>query len=286
MAATEATEWGERKAGASKEEVESGHWIAVQKRIFTRWANAYLKTRKMHIDDLCTDLADGLVLINLMEILTRTPIGKKYKKNPKMRIHKMENLKTLFEWFSEMEMTFTNVGPSDVCDGNEKIILGLMWTIISRLQVGEIQLDGVSGKDGLLMWCKRVTSGYDNVNVKNFHKSWKDGLAFCAVLHKHRPDVIDYESLTPDSPAENLAMAFKLAEDYFGIDRILDVEDIVDVPKPDEKIVITYVAFVFKGLAEFLRRLALAKSIGKVGGGGCRLCWRLACTWWRCRRRV
>ena len=261
------TQWGERKAGASKDEVESGKWIAVQKRIFTRWANAYLKTRKMHIDDLCTDLADGLVLINLMEILTHEPFPKKYKKNPKMRIHQMENLKSCFEWFEEIGMKLTNMGASDVCDGNEKIILGLMWTIISRLQIGEIQLDGVSGKEGLLMWCKRATSGYDNVNLKNFHRAWKDGLAFCAIIHKHRPDVIDYEALSADNAADNLAMAFQLAEDFFGIDRILDVEDIVDAAKPDEKIIITYVAFVFKGMADFLRRQGLAKSIGKVGCG-------------------
>ncbi len=91
-------DWGERKTGASKAEVESGRWIAVQKRIFTRWANAYLKTRKMHIEELTTDLADGLMLINLTEILLHTKIGKKYKKVPKMRIHKMENLKTCFAW--------------------------------------------------------------------------------------------------------------------------------------------------------------------------------------------
>ena len=157
---------------------------------------------------------------------------------------------------------------------------------VALVQVDEISVEGVSGKEALKLWCQHKTLGYDNVDVKNFHRSWKDGLAFCALIHKHRPGIIDYSSLSKDSAAENLALAFKLAEDYFGIDRILDVEDIVDVPKPDEKIVITYVAFVFKGLAEFLRRLALAKSIGKVGGGGCRLCWRLACTWWRCRRRV
>jgi len=258
------SQWGERKTGASKAEVESGKWIAVQKRIFTRWANAYLKTRKMHIDELTTDLADGLVLINLTEILLHTKIGRKYKKEPKMRIHRMENLKTCFEWFEKIGMKLTNMGPADVCDGNEKIILGLMWTLISRLQINEIQLDGVSGKEGLMMWVKRVTHGYEDLTIKNFHKSWKDGRAFCAIIHKHRPDIIDFESISADNAAENLGLAFKLAEDYFGIDRILDVEDIVDAAKPDEKIILTYIAFIFKGMADFLRRQGLAKSIGKA----------------------
>ena len=257
------TEWGERKTGASKSEVESGKWIAVQKRIFTRWANAYLKARKMKVADLCTDLQDGVKLINLLEILSGESVGK-YRKNPKMEIHKRENLKAAFEFMAKKGLRLTNVGSVDVFDGNEKIILGLFWTIISKFQVDEISVEGVSGKDALKLWCTHKTLGYDNVEIKNFHRSWKDGLAFCALIHKHRPGIIDYDSLSKDNPAENLALAFQLAEDYFGIDRILDVEDIVDTVKPDEKIVITYVAFVFKGLAEFLRRLALAKSVGKA----------------------
>jgi len=258
------SEWGERKTGASKAEVESGRWIAVQKRIFTRWANAYLKARKLKIKELTTDLQDGVVLINLLEILSGEHMHCKWRKEPKMEIHKRENLKTAFEFMSKHGLRLTNIGSVDVWDGNEKIILGLMWTIIAKFQVDEISVEGVSGKDALRLWCTHKTAGYEGVNVKNFHRSWKDGLAFCALIHKHRPDVVDFDSLSADSPAENLGLAFKLAEDYFGIDRILDVEDIVDVAKPDEKIVITYVAFIFKGLVEFLRRKALAKSIGKV----------------------
>ena len=265
------TQWGERKAGASKDEVESGRWIAVQKRIFTRWANAYLRMRKMKITDLCTDLQDGVLLINLLEVLSHESVGK-YRKHPKMEIHKRENLKAAFEFMASKNLPLTNVGSSDVFAGTEKIILGLFWTIISKFQVGEISVDGVSGKDGLMLWCQRNTQGYEGVHIKNFHRSWKDGLAFCALLHKHRPDIIDYDSLSADNPAENLALAFQLAEDFFGIDRILDVEDLVEVPKPDEKIVVTAVAFCFKGYVDYLRHCGFAKSIGKVrawAGRGC-----------------
>jgi len=258
------SEWGERKTGASKAEVESGHWIAVQKRIFTRWANAYLRMRKLKIKELTTDLQDGVILINLLEILSGEQMHCKWRKEPKMEIHKRENLKTAFEFMSKHGLRLTNIGSVDVWDGNEKIILGLMWTIIAKFQVDEISVEGVSGKDGLKLWCKRNTTGYEGVNIKNFHRSWKDGLAFCALIHKHRSDIIDFDSLSTESAAENLAAAFQLAEDYFGIDRILDVEDLLDVPKPDEKIVITYVAFCFKGYVDYLRRLGQAKSIGKA----------------------
>ena len=133
MSTTESTEWGERKAGASKAEVESGKWIEVQKRIFTRWANAYLRMRKLKIDDLYTDLADGVKLCNLLEVLSKETI--RYKKHPKMEIHKRENLKSAFEFMAKHKLPLTNVGSSDVFSGNEKIILGLMWTIIAKFQV-------------------------------------------------------------------------------------------------------------------------------------------------------
>lgn len=76
-----------------------------------------------------------------------------------MKIHKLENLKAAFEYMKSSGMSLTNIGSMDVFDGNEKIILGLIWNIIAKFQVGEISLDGVSGKEGLLLWCQRQTAG-------------------------------------------------------------------------------------------------------------------------------
>ena len=55
----------------------------------------------------------------------------------------------------------------------------------------------VTGVAGLEAWCRQVTSGYPGVNIKDFTSSWRDGLAFCAIIHRFRPDIIDFNSLKP-----------------------------------------------------------------------------------------
>ena len=74
------------------------------------------------------------------------------------------------------------------------------------------------------MWCQRKTAPYKNVNVQNFHLSWKDGLAFCALIHRHRPDLLDYNKLSKDNPLDNLNLAFDIAEKHLNIPRMLDAE--------------------------------------------------------------
>lgn len=119
--------------------------------------------------------------------------------------------------------------------------LGMIWTIILRFAIQDISVEEMTAKEGLLLWCQRKTAPYKNVNVQNFHLSFKvfflfcsfrikffnsspfqDGLAFCALIHRHRPDLIDYSRLSKDNPLENLNYAFDVAEKYLDIPRMLD----------------------------------------------------------------
>nr|XP_032654330.1 EH domain-binding protein 1-like protein 1 isoform X4 [Chelonoidis abingdonii] len=97
----------------------------------------------------------------------------------------------------------------------------------------------VSCSQSLLEWCQNVTAGYRGVRVTNFTTSWRNGLAFCAILHHFHPEKINYETLDPLAIKENN----KLAYDGFaslGISRVLELADMVFLTVPDKLIVMTY----------------------------------------------
>jgi len=101
-------------------------------------------------------------------------------------------------------------------------------------------------KQLLLRWCQQRTNGYDHVEVTNFSSSWASGMAFCALIHSFFPDAFNYEELSPANRAHNFELAFSSAEHYADIPRLLDVEDIAYMPKPDWKCVYTYLQEFYK----------------------------------------
>ncbi|KAH6654377.1 hypothetical protein BKA67DRAFT_564906 [Truncatella angustata] len=144
----------------------------------------------------------------------------------------------------------TNIGAEDIVDGNRKIILGLIWTLILRFTISDINQEGMTAKEGLLLWCQRKTACYDEVEVRDFSSSWNDGLAFCALLDIHRPDLIDYDALDKSDHRGNMQLAFDIAHKEIGIPTLLDVEDVCDVAKPDERSMMTYIAYWFHAFSQ------------------------------------
>jgi len=226
-------------ASKSMDSEAKNNWIAVQKKTFTRWANNKLKKKNMQFEDLYTDFQDGVLPINLLEVIggesVKTVLNVKYNKKPKMKIQKLENGNHIINYCKAKGVDFVNVGANDFVDGNARIILGFLWKVILRFVVSE------DGQQGLLLWCQRSTKPYDNIKIKNFHRSWQDGLGFVGIIHRYRPDLIaDPTTLDPENAAENCELAFSVAEEKLGIPRLLDVEDIVGTAKPDDKSIATY----------------------------------------------
>jgi hypothetical protein len=228
---------------------EQQMWITVQQKTFTKWLNTKLEVRQIEIQDLVLDLSDGVILIHLLEVLSSESLGR-YASKPKLRVQRFENANLALDFVKSRGIQMTNIGAEDVVDGNRKIILGLIWTLILRFTINDINEEGMTAKEGLLLWCQRKTACYDEVEVRDFSQSWNDGLAFCALLDIHRPDLIDYDSLNKADHRGNMQLAFDIAHREIGIPKLLDVEDVCDVAKPEERSLMTYIAYWFHAFSQ------------------------------------
>ncbi|KAL1234624.1 Microtubule-actin cross-linking factor [Trichinella pseudospiralis] len=104
----------------------------IQKKAFTIWLNRLLEKRSKKINDLFVDLKDGILLLNVLELLT----GKQLKPDQGLlRIHHVQNVSKVLDFLTEEKVKLVNMRPEHIVDGNEKLILGLVWVIILHFQV-------------------------------------------------------------------------------------------------------------------------------------------------------
>ncbi|XP_063403799.1 dystrophin-like isoform X1 [Mytilus trossulus] len=224
----------------------------VQKKTFTKWINSQLsKASRPTLNNLFTDLKDGTHLLSLLEVLSGLSLK---REKGRLRVHHINNVNQSIAVLSNnYNIKLVNISSNDIVDGNQKLTLGLVWSIILHWQVKDVMKDLMEDlrqtnlERTLLNWCRQTTERYHDVDIRNFTNSWRDGLGFNALLHHFRPDLFIYEDVLNMDNETRLNHAFNVAEKSLEIDRLLDAED-VNVDNPDKKSVMMYLMCFFQVL--------------------------------------
>ncbi|KAK3102524.1 hypothetical protein FSP39_011943 [Pinctada imbricata] len=203
---------------------DDAQWKLIQKNTFTRWANEHLKTCNKGIADLEHDLADGLRLIALVEVLS----GKKFKhvnKRPNFRTQKLENVTMVLEFLERDEgIRIVNIDSSDIVDCKMKLILGLIWTLILHYSISMPMWEGEepgpseggpTPKQRLQNW---IQGKCPDIPIKNFTTDWNDGKAIGALVDAVGPGLCpDWEDWNPKNAKKNAKEAMDAAEKWLDV---------------------------------------------------------------------
>uniref|UniRef100_A0A8P4GIT2 Actinin alpha 3b n=1 Tax=Dicentrarchus labrax TaxID=13489 RepID=A0A8P4GIT2_DICLA len=229
-------------------------WEKQQRKTFTAWCNSHLRKAGTQIENIEEDFRNGLKLMLLLEVISGERLPKPDK--GKMRFHKIANVNKALDFICSKGVKLVSIGAEEIVDGNGKMTLGMIWTIILRFAIQDISVEGVC-----VCVCERQRAELPHqVGLQ----CRTDGLALCALIHRHRPDLIDYSKLRKDDPIGNLNTAFEVAEKFLDIPKMLDAEDIVNTPKPDEKAIMTYVSCFYHAFAGAEQAETAANRICKV----------------------
>lgn len=220
-----------------------------QRKLFTNFCNAKLCERDdvPPVTNVFEDIRDGRLLYALLEELSGqslAPLGRiKKSKRPLTRIDHVANLSISFRYIKQTTKV-VGIGPGDIADGNESLILGLLWSIIVFFTAKDLGgVDDVSAlKKKILKWCQKRTAANDDVDVRNLKDSFMGGRAFLAILH----DVDPSFAYAPGN--DNFNVAFREAADKYGVPVLLDGDD-HDCWR-DEQSMVTYLSEMMKRLPE------------------------------------
>jgi len=252
-------------------DVKEKGWENVQIKAFTSWLNGYLVKRDHTITDIQHEMGDGVKLVYFLELLSDQKIKQKYNEKPPSRIEKIQNLHIALT-FLEKDLGVKSAGASaeDFADGNLKMILGFFWSLFKKYRIQTIKQDDKSSEQGLLLWVKKTTDGYRDIQIESYKHSFRSGLPFLALVDKfiENKDILNYDNFTKENQNENLGVAFDLAEKHLGIPRLLEPSEVSE-GNVDERSLVLYVSLYFhafvakeqqKGILEEKDRIAREKN--------------------------
>ncbi|XP_052465193.1 filamin-B isoform X2 [Carassius gibelio] len=230
-----------------KDLADDAPWKKIQQNTFTRWCNEHLKSVNKRVADLQLDLSDGLRLISLLEVLSQKKMYRKYHARPNFRQMKLENVSVALEFLDRENIKLVSIDSKAIVDGNLKLILGLVWTLILHYSISmpvwededDEEAKKQTPKQRLLGWIQNKVA---DLPITNFSQDWRNGRALGALVDSCAPGLCpDWEIWDGEKPVENATEAMQLADDWLGIPQVIAPEEIID-PSVDEQSVMTYLS--------------------------------------------
>ena len=242
----------------------NNQWIPLQANVFSRWISSELKQTN-HPIDITKDLSDGIALIELAQILTHKKIEQNWSRNPRSSIEKTQNCDLAIDLLKKNGVKIVGISGKDISDNNEKLILGLIWSLISHYSIGKSiqQSTPASDKDNnilnsnhsesfshkktsfneqkhsLMLWANQRTQKYPYIH--NFRPY---ELAMCALLDSYFPEKIHYKNINPEKHHNNSELACDTMIEL-GIPVFIYTDDLEKNDyKVDEKTLLTQLSLV------------------------------------------
>ena len=234
----------------SAETTQSNNWVQLQANVFTRWVQNRLKGYKnVHIDKITKDLSNGVALVELAETLTHKNAPRNWSTSPERTVDMVQNCDLAIDMFAKDGVDLVGISGKDINDNNEKLILGIIWSLILHYSIGQsVQINHENTKKNvkndlqtktkneiklLKSWAIDRTENYPNVH--NFEPY---ELSMCALLDSYVPNKINYYSLNPSDTEHNSKLATNVMNDL-GIPILIYPDDVLSNSTIDDKTLLT-----------------------------------------------
>ncbi|XP_048246440.1 filamin-B-like isoform X6 [Haliotis rufescens] len=216
---------------------DSDKWITIQKNTFQNWINLQLHGSGLSVDNLQEDLCDGVKLCVLVASLQQKPsIGRVIRK-PNNPHQYLENVTLALNAIAADNIRLVNIGSEDIVNGSLKLILGLIWHLILRYQIGKTKFPP---KKLMLAWLKAVVP---DCHITNFTSDWNDGVNLHAVIEYCQPGLCpEWRQLSRQNRLDNCRNAMMIAKDKFDIPLVVRPEDLAS-PHLDDLSGMTYLSY-------------------------------------------
>ena len=228
------------------------NWIPLQVKVFSRWVSSHLRNiDDQNVTDITKDLSNGVALVELATELTKKKPLRQWCQAPKRNVDMVQNCDLAIDMFTKDGVKLVGISGKDINDSNQKLILGLIWTLILYYSIGKsvnynnpiqktvkvnnnfndfkpVLPHDDDSKNALLSWAIGRTSNYPNI-----HDFVPFDLSLCALLDSYVPEKINYYQLDPNNSRHNSCLAIEVMNDlgipvYVFPDELARFNDSVD----------------------------------------------------------